>query len=78
MTDSPSDSDGSDAIAANAGTPGLGLSERLAQYSYGPWQVVLAIMLWRAAGGGRGQDYRTSPRATRPTRRWRSDSPTPP
>lgn len=67
-----------DAIAANAGTPGLGLSERLAQYSYGLWEVMLAIKLWRAAGGGRAQDYRTSPGATRPTRGWRSDSPTPP
>jgi Protein of unknown function (DUF998) len=38
-----------DAIAANAATPGLGLSERLAQYGYGVWEVALAFMLWRTA-----------------------------
>jgi hypothetical protein len=38
-----------DAIAADAATPGLGLSERLAQYGHGVWQVALTIMLWRTA-----------------------------
>jgi Protein of unknown function (DUF998) len=36
------------ALAANEPTPGLGLAERIAQYGYGVWEVVLAGVLWRA------------------------------
>jgi Protein of unknown function (DUF998) len=38
------------ALAANQPTPGLGLSERIAQYGYGVWEVVLAAVLAGAAG----------------------------
>ena len=37
------------AIAANAPTPGLGLAERIAQYGYGVWEMVLAGVVWRTA-----------------------------
>ena len=35
------------AIAAGQSTPGLGLSERAAQYIYGGWQIALAFLLLR-------------------------------
>lgn len=38
------------ALATNGPTPGLGLSERIGQYGYGVWEVVLVAVLWRAAG----------------------------
>lgn len=41
------------ALDAGRATPGLGLSERTAQYSYQVWQVVLAIVLLRGGEGDR-------------------------
>jgi hypothetical protein len=35
------------AIVANAQTPGMGLTERIAQYAAGSWQMVIAAVLWR-------------------------------
>jgi uncharacterized protein DUF998 len=35
------------ALAANGPTPGMGLGERIGQYGYGVWEVVLAGVLWR-------------------------------
>jgi hypothetical protein len=34
------------ALATNGPTPGLGLAERIGQYGYGIWEVVLAAVLW--------------------------------
>jgi hypothetical protein len=34
------------ALAANEPTPWLGLAERVGQYGYGIWEVVLAAVLW--------------------------------
>jgi hypothetical membrane protein len=44
------------ALDAGQPTPGLGLSERIAQYSYQLWQIVLAIVLLR---GGQAAQRRT-------------------
>lgn len=38
------------ALDADEPTPWLGLLERIAQYGYEIWQVLLAIVLWRKAG----------------------------
>jgi hypothetical membrane protein len=35
------------AVATNAPTPGMGLTERVAQYANGLWQMVVAAVLWR-------------------------------
>jgi uncharacterized protein DUF998 len=35
------------AAAANEPTPWMGLTERIAQYADGLWQIVLAVVLWR-------------------------------
>ena len=40
------------ALAALQPTPGLGLSERMAQYANGAWMAVLAVMLMRRGGAG--------------------------
>lgn len=39
------------ALDANLPTPGLGLVERIAQYSYQVWQIVLATALMRRLAG---------------------------
>jgi Protein of unknown function (DUF998) len=44
------------ALAAGRPTPGLGLSERIAQYGYGVWEVVLVAVLWGAAGLPSGRE----------------------
>jgi multisubunit Na+/H+ antiporter MnhC subunit len=42
-------------VGANLSTPWLGLSERISTYVYDLWQVVLAIVLLRAANGLTGK-----------------------
>ena len=43
------------ALQANLPTPGLGLSERVAQYAFQVWQVVLVLILVREANEGAGR-----------------------
>ena len=47
------------ALDANGPTPWLGLTERLAQWTYGGWQIVLAIVLLRAEEPSAGRPLRS-------------------